>query len=231
MSFKSAFTIMREFIFGFSGIFSFFLSSQSICFGQKEHHAKSIINDSIVHREMDYFTIAGASGNKDYSDMGIILKEIPLIHSDDSEVVFEKADWYSVHWAFYISFEPFDTLNHSITYGKDSIILAIDDHACYGISNRLPKRQVHRIDFFHEKYRVKLPENAFDGIYEVPIYYCKTKKDRKKPQHYFKAYLSNDNRRKYLYMLNGEGKDRYEVTWVMNGYDYYGRFINKIPEK
>jgi hypothetical protein len=223
--------MMRVFIFTFSGIFSFFLSPQSICFGQKEYHAKSIINDSIVHREMDYFTIAGASQNKDNSDMGIILKEIPLTYSGDSVVVFEKADWYSVHWAFYISFEPFDILNHSITYSKDSIILAIDDHSCYGISNRLPKRQVSRIDFFHEKYRVRIPENAFDGIYEVPIYYCKTKKDRKKPQHFFKAYLSNDKRRKYLYMLNGEGKDRYEVTWVMDGYDYYGRFINKVPEK
>jgi hypothetical protein len=29
-------------------------------------------------------------------------------------------------------------------------------------------------------------------------------------------------------LLNG--KDRYEVTWVVNGFDYYNRYINKVPE-
>ena len=34
----------------------------------------------------------------------------------------------------------------------------------------------------------------------------------------------------YTYMLGGREKDPYEVTWVMNGHDYYGRFINLVPE-
>jgi hypothetical protein len=34
----------------------------------------------------------------------------------------------------------------------------------------------------------------------------------------------------YIYMLGGSGKDRYEVTWVMNGHDYFGWFINWVPE-
>jgi hypothetical protein len=225
--------MMRVFIFTFSGIFSFFLSPQSICFGQNEMHPPVLIPmiDSLIHRDLAYFTIAGASRNKHYAT--IKMQEIPLYYSDSAYITFDNGNWVYTEWEIDIYTESFDISKHKITYRdkQDSTITAIDDLPFWGVSRSLPRSKVKAIGFFYHKGHHTLPESAFDGIFEPSIYYCLSKKDRKKPQNYFKAYRSEDNMRLYIYMLNGVGKDRYEVTWVMNGHDYYNRFINKVPEK
>jgi hypothetical protein len=222
--------------------FSFFLvillllCSVQISYGQKTTDTNiervGSISDSLVKREMAYFTITDTLDKENKGGSSVKLKKIELFYSHDAGVSLKKGNWYGIHRLIHIDFEYFDPSKHKITYrdGEDSIILAIDDMLFWGISNSLPRRKVKSITFFHVKARHCLPDSAFDGIFEPPIYYCTTKKDRKKYQNYFKAYLSEDGWRMYIYMLNGKGKDRYEVTWIINGLDYYGRSINKVPE-
>ncbi len=211
----------------------FFLSKFNVCHGQKETYApvSAPISDSLISREMAFFTIAGTLQNKPNSELGIIMQKIPLTYSDGVFITFAEGDWIATKWRITISTESLDISKHKITYSdkQDSNIMAIDDQSFFGVSNSLPRSKVKEIGFFYFKGYHTLPESAFDGIFEPSIYYCLSKKDRKKPQNYFKAYRSEDNKRLYIYMLNGEGKDRYEVTWVMNNLEYYGRYINKVP--
>lgn len=201
-------------------------------YGQKAHFSTPLVSDSLVKREMALFTVADACNRQRSERLGVRLKNIGLYHADDSSASLEKGNWVAIHRLIHIRFEPFDTSKHRVIFstGGDSCILRIDDAPFWGVSRGFPQRKVKEIFFFHVNARRVLPSSAFDGIFEPPVYYCKTKKDRAKYQPYFKAYLSEDNWRMYIYMMNGKGKDRYEVTWVMNGFDYFGRFINKIPE-
>lgn len=228
--FKRINRLTYSLLFSFLFKFLLFLCSAQISHGQKmaNTNIKRVdqISDSLVKREMAYFTITGIASN-------IKLKEIELFYSHDAGVSLRKSNCYGIKRLIHIDYEYFDTSKHKITYGSDgddSVIMAIDDNPFWGVSNSLPHRKVKSITFFQVKARHSLPESAFNGIFEPSIYYCTTKKDRKKHQNYFKAYLSEDNRRMYIYMLNGKGKDRYEVTWIINELEYYGRYINKVPE-
>jgi hypothetical protein len=207
------------------------LCSKQICYSQKKVYITPI-SDSLVKSEMAYFTITGASSRDNKDRLGVKLKEIRLTRSGGSFITLEKWNWYAIHRLVRITLERFEVSKHKISFNneKDSAISSIDDKPFWGTSYGLPQRKVKSINFIHVKMMVELPESAFDGIYEPTIYYCRTKADRKKHQNYFKAYLSEDNLRMYIYMLNGKGKDRYEVTWVVNGFDYYNRYINKVPE-
>lgn len=212
----------------FTLLFVLLLCCKQVRYGQKKRESP-LINDSIVMREIAGFTL-----HQTQKPGAIVkLQEIPLLFSNDSLVTLEKSNWIGVHRLVRIEIEEINPLKPDIILRDsiDSSITLINDKPAWGVSGSTsPKRKVRSILFFHVKGRYILPDSAFAGIYAPPIIYCKTEEDRKIGQKYFKAYLSEDNWRMYIYMLNGQGKDQYEVTWVINGFDYYGRFINQVPE-
>jgi hypothetical protein len=73
-----------------------------------------------------------------------------------------------------------------------------------------------------------LPDSAFSDIYAPRIYNTYSKKKTKSDPS-SKVLISNDRRRAYIYMINGEGADRYEVTWIIKDQKYFGRVIDAAP--
>ncbi len=211
-------------------ITTFFLFSTIVVYGQKRYE-KPLINDSIVKMEMACF-IYQKQSDKDCGNRRSGLKKITMLHASDSSVYFEKGNWISLHRLVDIELENYDATKHHVTYkvGQDSIIDTIDNKAVWGISKYLPTSRVKGIRFGHLHRKIKLPDIAFDGIFEPPVYHYKRKSFEDIQHPYHKAFISADGWRMYIYMLNGKGKDRYEVIWVIHGNEYYGRFINKVPE-
>jgi hypothetical protein len=183
------------------------------------------LNDNIMHQEMAFITVFDTLSNT----IDVKLNKMTLNYSDEFKVGFSSTSWSDDGRYFHFNFANFDKSEHQINYNKeDSTIIAIDDKLCWGIEKNVPKRVLKELDLvIHSHYRIKIPENAIEGIYEPPIYYCKSKQDRKKEQHLFKFYASEDRLRMYVYMLCGQGKNQYEVTWVFYASKYFGRFINK----
>jgi hypothetical protein len=199
-----------------------------ICQSQKRLEL-SPLNDSIMRREMAFFTIADTL--KAVTD--VKLKEISLYYSDGHSANFHTRSWFDDGRYLTFEFDKFDTQNHEIKFNgqQDSIIVAIDGLPCWGVGNRPPRRKLNNIRLIiHAHLEVEIPKNAFEGIFEPPNYQCQTKKDSKKEQHFFKYYLSADNLRMYIYMVGGQGKNRYEVTWVFYASKYLGRFINHVHQ-
>jgi len=72
-----------------------------------------------------------------------------------------------------------------------------------------------------------LPDSAIAGI-SAPDFCTKSTKRGKPIKSNCKVYRSEDKRRVYIYMRNGKGADRYEVTWIIQDEKYYARVIDPI---
>ncbi len=72
-----------------------------------------------------------------------------------------------------------------------------------------------------------LPDSAIAGIYNPKFCEKYTKRGRPKISS-CKVFRSEDKRRIYIYILSGEGAERYEVTWVVQDGQYYTRAIDPV---
>jgi hypothetical protein len=72
-----------------------------------------------------------------------------------------------------------------------------------------------------------LPDSAIADIYNPK--FCEQYTKKGKPiKSSCKVFQSEDKRRIYIYMLNGEGVNRYEVTWVIQDGKYHTRVIDPV---
>jgi hypothetical protein len=87
------------------------------------------------------------------------------------------------------------------------------------------KPRIKEVLLIHYKFGLFLPDSAIKDIYD-PVFclHC-TKKERPIASD-CRVFQSEDRRRIYIYMLNGYGNNRYEVTWVIQDSKYYTRIID-----
>jgi hypothetical protein len=72
-----------------------------------------------------------------------------------------------------------------------------------------------------------LPKESFADL-QYPVF-CEKHTKRGKPLKYnCKVFQSEDKKRVYIYMLNGDGKNNYEVTWVIQDRKFYLRVIDSV---
>jgi hypothetical protein len=77
------------------------------------------------------------------------------------------------------------------------------------------KKRLKTIELIYGRYgRYFLPEEAFADL-QYPVFCEKYTKRGKPLKHRCKVFWSEDKKRVYVYMLNGDGKNNYEVTWVI----------------
>lgn len=126
------------------------------------------------------------------------LNEIPLKKCSDNYTFFEKGNLFA-----------------------SEIIVSIESENIAQIT------QIKEVFFTHYKYGFSLPDSAINNLHN-PVF-CTKNTIRGKPiASNCKVYQSEDERRIYIYMLNGQGQHRYEVTWVIQDDKYYTRVIDTI---
>jgi hypothetical protein len=139
-------------------------------------------------------------GQPNFNGESVELEEIPLLRCQERYAFFNKGNFW----------------------GNDIII---DLNSATVTAH--PEMSEVRI-LYHEYDRHFLPDSALRGI--SPPAFCPqhTKKGKPKGQSNCKAFLSKDEQRIYIYLLNNTAPDRYEVTWIVNNKEYYGRVVNKL---
>lgn len=209
------------------------------CFGQKniEIQSKSKTNESfmklpngIIKREIASFNLIGFYLEKIDTSPKTIMNEIPVHYCTNNYVSFTKGSTF-----IHIYSSKFDSARHKLLYvnhPKKHLTL-IDNCPFWGTEGRIPQRKIDSIEvIIHSHFLIEIPNSAYTGIYGPSICnYGIGKKQKDKPTlPHCKAFQSEDKRRVYIYMLNGEGESRYEVTWVIQDSKYYTRVVDKVKE-
>ena len=193
-----------------------FLSAQQTGYGQKRESYFDL-PDSVLKREMAVFVKAASAKPFDRSS---ILTAIKLSRCSSDFVLFESGNLLSVNTLVSICSKPV-TLNAATLKDKRRL---------WGVSEKLPTTQISEVRFLHNKYQLLLPDSAITGLYN-PTFCINSKKNTKIGREIAtncRVYQSTDQQRVYIYMLNGEGPEQYEVTWIVRGGKYYGRVVDKI---
>ena len=176
-----------------------------VCFGQTNETivdtikwTESLLNlpDTIIGNEIASFSIKGSSIIKADNFNKSDLVEIPLKGCTDSSAYFEKGNFYA-----------------------SEIIVGIYSE------NKFSKHRIEKVKFIHVKYGLTLPDSAISGLYD-PIFCLNNSENKKELLSNCKVFRSSDKKRVYIYMLNGNGTSRYEVTWIIQDSKYYGRIVD-----
>ncbi len=142
----------------------------------------------------------------------------------------EAGDIVSLDHLVSIDAVPFDTARHSLAYDSQTNALRlIDDKPFWGTDGGIPKRRIQSVSYMHVKYMLVLPDSAIAGLYEPRFCYKANPKRKRPTTAYCKVFRPEGTGRVYIYMQNGEGAGRYEVTWVIQDGEYYARVLDALP--
>ncbi|MES2556136.1 MAG: hypothetical protein V4604_08305 [Bacteroidota bacterium] len=191
------------------------------------------LTDTTIRNEIASFNLKGDSIKQRAAVKAVKLTEIPLVSCSDTVANFHLKSAY-----IHLYFSDFDFTDHQLSYyagkGLDSILL-IDNQPFWGTNGKLPKRKVSDVFFvLHSHYLVDFPPAAFTGIYEPWLcdweYIPSGKNVHREPLATANLRLlkSEKSNHMYLYMLNGEGENRYEVTWIVENGGYLTRVVDGL---
>lgn len=167
-----------------------------------------------IRADLSQFTFGGISESLTKHK----LYTIPLIGAKDNTIIFSN-DTVTVQ----ITTGSFDPVKHKITWYEDKYAVKIDNHAFWGTANTVPKHTITSVVAVIYGDTVVVPESAFIDLYEPKLYFLD---DNGRDKTYCNVYRSPDQRKYYIYMVNGEGAGRYEVTWVIQDKKYLRRVVD-----
>jgi len=167
-----------------------------------------------IRADLSQFTFGGISESLTKHR----LDAIPLLGVKDDVMLFSN-DTVTVQ----ITTGNFDATKHKVTWYNDEHAVKLDNRAFWGTEHKVPKRTITSIVAVIEADTVVLPQVAFVDLYEPQFYFADAKGNRKT---YCAVYKSLDKRKYYIYMLNGTGTGRYEVTWVIQDKQYLRRVVD-----
>lgn len=179
---------------------------------KKDNYLK--MQEKDIRADLSQFTFGGISESLTKHR----LDAIPVVGSRNDTIVFSN-DTVTVQ----ITTGNFDPTKHKVTWYEDKYAVKLDNHAFYGTENIPPKHTITSVVAIIYGDTVVIPQTAFNDLYEPKLYYRDTKGNTKT---YCNVYRSPDKRRYYIYMLNGEGTGRYEVTWVIQDKKYLRRIVD-----
>jgi hypothetical protein len=156
------------------------------------------VQDTVIKKEVAQFCHSGASQRSHGETAGAALLPIALKRCNDTFAYFDRGSLYSIELIVHIY-----------------------------LTRTAATRQIEKIDMIFYKTRLVLPESALKGINGPRVCTQFTSKNRPVTAD-CKAFQSADKRRVYIYMLNGEGQHRYEVTWVVQDRKYLTRIVDPV---
>jgi hypothetical protein len=94
------------------------------------------------------------------------------------------------------------------------------------------ERYLDSIFFVHHSHAlVEIPKSEFENLrQENSCNFVKASKKETFTSDFYKAYLSEDHSRIYVYMLGGTEKEKYEVIWIVVNSQFHSRKLIPIVE-
>ncbi|TVR42828.1 MAG: hypothetical protein EA394_02645 [Bacteroidia bacterium] len=175
------------------------------------------LKDTIIRQEVGSFTFIG-------SLLGLTgkasLREFELYgfsHQTLTLVLGEKS--------VFISRAPFHPSLHRISYfGPHNYVYLIDGRYFWGFDGRLPSQRLLSVHVSDGVERMSLPHRAIRDIFEPN--FCKRRLLFGRIECQARAFLSEDGKRIYIYMVNSRVPSLYEVTWIIRKGEYLGRVVD-----
>jgi hypothetical protein len=167
-----------------------------------------------IRADLSQFTFGGISE----SLIKHKLDALPLIGAKDNTIIFSN-DTTTVQ----ITTGTFDPLKHKVTWYADKYAVKLDNRAFWGTENKVPKHTITSIVAVIGLDTVVVPPEAYFDLYEPNLFYTDANGSKKT---FCNVYMSADRRKYYIYMLNGDGTGRYEVTWVIQDKRYLRRVVD-----
>jgi hypothetical protein len=188
-----------------------------ICYSQiSEGYA--VLPEGIIKNELALFV--KSSGRTEQSgEINNKLIEIKLKRCSHDFAYFESGDIIALDKLVSIQSRTVTATSNKTTDSKG-----------WGTGDIPPATEVSEVRYIHYKFQMILPDSAIAGLFN-PKFCINPKKNNKTGKTVIcncKVFQSQDRRRVYIYMLNGEGLQQYEVTWVIKDGKYYGRIVDSV---
>lgn len=179
------------------------------------------LKDGLIKQEIAYFNIASSLITETTNISKLKVNEISVRTCTDSSASFSNGDI-----TVQINSTKFDAQKHNLLYDNSpgKYLALIDNKPFWGTDGGIPKEKIKSIVFEHMKYQMNLPDNAIDDLFEPN--FCTKNRQTGITTFHCKVYRSDDKRRVYVYMVNGDGAGGYEVTWVIQDSKYYTRVVD-----
>jgi len=117
----------------------------------------------------------------------------------------------------------FDKSKHKLQMFQNKWLVRIDGKPYYGNYGEVPRTTIESVTVLVGKDTVQIPATAYFDLYEPDFTYRDATGTVKS---YNKVYLSPDNKKIYIYMLNRDDYGSYEVTWVIQDKQYLRRVVD-----
>ena len=179
---------------------------------KRDNFSKMMEKD--VRADISQFTLAGISESLEKHR----LEQVPSEDIKNDEISFSN-DTVQVQ----ITTGRFDPTKHKVTWYDSTYAVKLDNHPFWGTENKIPRTTIASVVAVIGLDTIVVPPAAYADLYEPKLYF---KDDKGNSKSYCNVYVSADHRKIYIYMLNGEGKGRYEVTWVIEDKHYLRRVVD-----
>jgi hypothetical protein len=167
-----------------------------------------------VRADLAQFTFAGISESLTKH----ALEKVPEKNVDNNKITFANDTC-----SFVITTGGFDATKHKVTWFDEKYAVKLDNKPFWGTENTVPKSSIASIVAVIGLDTVAIPQAAYADLYEPHLFFKDAKGSNKS---YCNVYVSPDHRKFYIYMLNGDGAGRYEVTWVIQDKHYLRRVVD-----
>jgi uncharacterized protein YcgL (UPF0745 family) len=179
---------------------------------KKDNFSK--VQEKDIRADLSQFTFGGISESLTKHR----LDAIPLKAVTDDVITFSN-DTVIVQ----ITSGIFDPTKHKVNWYNDKYAVKLDNKPFWGTENAVPKHTINSIVAVIGSDTLVVPPAAFADLYEPNLYYTDAKGSKKT---FCNVYRSADKRKYYIYMVNGDGSGRYEVTWVIQDKQYLRRVVD-----
>jgi len=143
---------------------------------------------------------------------------IPVVSFNNDSVLLQKDNIRIV-----IKAGTFDKTKHKILLYDEKYVTKIDNKPYYGTIGKMPKTTIQYIMVTVGRDTINIPAPAYNDLYD--LFFCRPAANARTKCN-DGVYLSKDGHRIYVYMLNGDGKDGYEVTWIIQDKQYLRRVVD-----
>lgn len=117
----------------------------------------------------------------------------------------------------------FDKSKHKILLYDEKYVTKIDNKPYYGVIGKMPLTTIQSVLVTVGRDTIVIPATAYTDLYNPS--FCRPGANAKTKCN-TGVYFSKDNHRMYIYMLNGDGREGYEVTWIIQDKQYLRRVID-----
>ncbi len=171
--------------------------------------------DKVLRADLASFTIGGI----DESFAKLPLISLPVKSADKNAIVLANDTLQVI-----IEAGLFDRSKYKVQFYETKYLVKVNGKAFYGTKNDVPSTVINNIVVVAGVDTIQIPATAYADLFEPNFYYEDSRTAQTKS--HTGVYLSPDRRRIYIYMINGSGEGRYEVTWVVQDKTYLRRIVD-----